>query len=101
MLNRRTFCFSIAAQLTAQPPCLTSDVTTLLQKGVAEGKLPGAVALVEDDGEVVLLKAVGWRDLKRRERMTADNRIRHAFGDEAGYSIGGHGSCHGRQAGAG
>ena len=72
MLNRRTFCFSIAAQLTAQPPRWTSDVTTLLQKGVAEGKLPGAVALVEDDGETVFLRAVGWRDLKRRERMTSD-----------------------------
>ena len=72
MLNRRTFCFSIAAQLTAQRPSWTAVVAALLQKGVDEGKLPGAVAFVEDDGETVLLQAVGWRDLKRRERMTTD-----------------------------
>ena len=43
-----------------------------MQQYVDDGKISGAVMLLARHGEVVLLEAVGLRDLESRERMRTD-----------------------------
>jgi uncharacterized protein YbbC (DUF1343 family)/CubicO group peptidase (beta-lactamase class C family) len=48
-------------------------VDAIMQEAVAEGNIPGAVALVGHNGRIVYRKAFGWRSLEpAREVMTVD-----------------------------
>lgn len=71
-LTRRTFCQTIGAQLALPDSAPGAGVDTLLGDAVDSGKIPGAVALVQDDGQPPAIKTAGWRDLARRQPMTAD-----------------------------
>jgi CubicO group peptidase (beta-lactamase class C family) len=71
---------SLAAQ--SQPstfdPSRAPIIDTALQRYVDTDRVPGIVALVMQDGQVVYEKAFGWADREAGRRMTADTIFRIA-----------------------
>lgn len=63
-------------------PALSKDrlarLDTILQQFVEDGRLPGAVALVLQDGKVIYERAFGWSDKEAGRRMTTDTIFRIA-----------------------
>jgi CubicO group peptidase (beta-lactamase class C family) len=55
----------------------------MLDRYVAEERVPGAVALVLKDGEVAYERAVGWSDVAAGRRMTTDTVFRIASQSKA------------------
>ena len=82
----------LSAALTAQTPGTTSRPSSAgafdaaragvidrgLQRYIDSDRVPGIVALVLQDGQVVYEKALGWADKEAGRRMTADTIFRIA-----------------------
>ena len=62
-------------------------IDTMLQSYVDQGLIPGAVALVLQDGKPVYQKAVGWADKEAGRRMTMDTLFRIASQTKAITSV--------------
>jgi CubicO group peptidase (beta-lactamase class C family) len=63
-------------------------IDKLLQEVTADGRFPGAIALVARDGKVVYRKAVGYSDVAAKTPMPADAIVRIASQTKAITSIG-------------
>ena len=62
-------------------------VDSLLRRYVAENRIPGAVALVIRNGQVVYERAVGWSDKEAGRRMASDAIFRIASQSKALTSV--------------
>ncbi len=75
---------ALAAQAPALPPtgafgaARAGVIDRGLQRYVDSGRVPGVVALVMQDGQVVYEKAFGWADREAGRRMTTDTIFRIA-----------------------
>jgi len=58
-----------------------------LQRYVDEGRLAGAVVMIQKDGKPVFSQAVGWRDREARDPMRADTIFRIASQTKALTSV--------------
>jgi CubicO group peptidase (beta-lactamase class C family) len=58
-----------------------------LQRYVDEGKLAGAVVMIQQDGKPVFSQAVGWRDKEARDPMREDSIFRIASQTKALTSV--------------
>lgn len=63
-------------------------IDTVFEEYVAEGELPGAVALVARRGKVAHLGAYGWQDVESRSPMRQDSIFRIASQTKALVSVG-------------
>ena len=63
-------------------------IDKLLQEVTADGRFPGAIALVARDGKVVYRKAVGYSNIAAKKPMPADGIVRIASQTKAITSIG-------------
>ncbi len=62
-----------AVKPTANPSAPLTVVDNIVRSAIRDEQVPGAVVLVEHDGQVIYRKAIGERALEpRREPMTAD-----------------------------
>jgi CubicO group peptidase (beta-lactamase class C family) len=64
------------------------DIDKLLQEVTADGRVPGAIALVARDGKIVYRKAVGYSDVAAKTPMATDAIVRIASQTKAITSIG-------------
>lgn len=60
--------FSLSADVAEVIPKLQ----TFIEKGLAESHVPGAAVAIVEDGQVVLVKGFGFRDLENKKPVTAD-----------------------------
>jgi CubicO group peptidase (beta-lactamase class C family) len=63
-------------------------IDKLLQEVTADGRVPGAIALVARDGKIVYRKGVGYSDVAAKKPMSADAIVRIASQTKAITSIG-------------
>jgi CubicO group peptidase (beta-lactamase class C family) len=63
-------------------------IDKLLQEVTADGRVPGAIALVARDGKIVYRKGVGYSDVAAKKPMPADAIVRIASQTKAITSIG-------------
>jgi CubicO group peptidase (beta-lactamase class C family) len=63
-------------------------IDKLLQEVTADGRVPGAIALVVRDGKIVYRKGVGYSDVAAKKPMPADAIVRIASQTKAITSIG-------------
>src|SRR5215831_2815967 len=86
-MKRATFVLIFCAAACAQAPAPSSTglapdrvvrIDRLLDRYVEENRIPGAVALVLQDGKPVYERAVGCSDKEARRKMTADTIFRIA-----------------------
>ena len=68
-------------------PSLAGKIDRGLQRYVDRDLVPGIVALVMQDGEVVYEKALGWADRESGRRMTPDTIFRIASQTKALTSV--------------
>jgi CubicO group peptidase (beta-lactamase class C family) len=64
------------------------SIDKLLQEVTADGRVPGAIALVARDGKIVYRKGVGYSDVAAKKPMSADAIVRIASQTKAITSIG-------------
>lgn len=60
---------------------------THLQRYVDEGRLAGAVVMIQQDGKLIFSEAVGWRDKEARDPMREDSIFRIASQTKALTSV--------------
>ncbi|MGI4821340.1 MAG: serine hydrolase domain-containing protein [Janthinobacterium lividum] len=63
-------------------------IDKLLQEVTADGRVPGAIALVARDGKIVYRKGVGYSDVAAKKPMSVDAIVRIASQTKAITSIG-------------
>jgi CubicO group peptidase (beta-lactamase class C family) len=63
-------------------------IDQLLQEVTADGRVPGAIALVARDGKIVYRKAIGYSDVAAKTPMSTDAIVRIASQTKAITSIG-------------
>jgi CubicO group peptidase (beta-lactamase class C family) len=64
------------------------SIDKLLQEVTADGRVPGAIALVARDGKIVYRKGVGYSDVAAKKPMSVDAIVRIASQTKAITSIG-------------
>jgi CubicO group peptidase (beta-lactamase class C family) len=69
-------------------PEALQGIDKLLQEVTADGRVPGAIALVARDGKIVYRKGVGYSDVAAKKPMPADAIVRIASQTKAITSIG-------------
>lgn len=78
----------VSPKMVAVSPAGLQRIDQLLQEATADSRVPGAIALIAQDGKIVYRKAFGYADMAAKTPLSTDAIVRIASQTKAVTSVG-------------